>query len=375
MVTFEKNNTPTIHYTVRKPIAFQHRVNPEILLFDKKNTLQNITEEVLRVGIPYLKLSLDARVSITDVYCMLGSPWYISKMHVLKIEKPDEFSVTERDIAALISEQEVAFKKTFKKEGDTGTDSLIVIEKKIVNTKVNGYEVNNVYLKKARTLELSLFMSAVEQRVLKHIRSVLNPAFSFRKLYFHSFPLAYFTVTRDIFHDLSDFLIVDVRGEITDVSLIQKNALSETVSFPLGRHFIMRKICETLRLTPEVGASFIKLFNQGKTDGRTKNEIEAILSEAEGDWRATFRSATLDLGRHSLLPSRAYLITDFDFGSLIAGWMAREKIDRLGISTEQFTVEYLNDEKMAGHLSWSKRAKHDAFLAVGALFLNKLDNL
>src|SRR3989344_1485477 len=298
LVSFEQDNKPFVHYSVRKPISFRSTIDSDKLLFDKKNTLKAVTDDVVRIGLGRFKLG-KSTARIREIHCVFASPWFISKTAVVKMEKKESFTIIETVLASLVGTEEERFKKGFT-GGENGSGEITVIERKIVQTKLNGYEVSDIYTKPAKSLELSIFLSGVEARVADHVRSVLHPAFGFRKLHFHSFPLAAFAISRDLFHDAADFLIADVRGEMTDVSLVEKNNLLETISFPLGNNFLLRKIGEALGSPPEVTVSFLDVYLRGKADGKMKTNIENVLKQAEYDWRSIFKSALSDLSTRSL---------------------------------------------------------------------------
>lgn len=369
LVTLEKNKKPIVHYTVRRPLTFQKQIDPEKLIFAKKNALKEVTEIILKTGISNLKLDIHKNIKIHDIYCVLGPPWYVSKTAIIKIEKPESFQIDKNTVDTLLEHQEEEFKKSLLNEG--GVDNLTVLEKKIVHAKADGYAVQVLSGRKMRTLELSVFLSISENRILTHIKEVLHPFFSFKKIHFHSFPLAYFSTSRDIFPQISDFLAVDIRGELTEISLVQRGVLIETVSFPLGRHSLVRMFAEKLSFTPEVALSFLKLYTSGKIERSMKLQIQDVINLAEKDWRVTFDAALSEISTKTLIPNKIFVATDFDIGSLYASWIKSEKINRLGIASD-FHVEYIDDGYFSKVLSWNKRAQHDAFLALSILFINKI---
>ncbi len=368
LVTLEKNKRPIVHYTVRRPIAFQKQVEPEKLIFAKKNALKETTEIILKSGISTLKVDLHKNIKIHDIYCVLGAPWYVSKTAIIKVEKPESFEIDKNSVDILIEHQEEEFKKSLQKEG---LDRLTILEKKIVHAKADGYAVQILSGRKMKTLELSIFLSLSENKVLSHIKEVLHPFFSFKKIHFHSFPLAYFSTARDMFPQISDFLSVDIRGELTEVSLVQRGVLVETVSFPLGRHSLIRMFAEKLKFTPEVALSFLKLYISGKIERDMKLEMQKVVDLVEKDWRVTFDSALAEISTKTLIPNRIFVASDFDIGNLYASWIKTEKIDRLGIASD-FHVEYIDETYFAKALLWSKRSIHDSFLALSILFINKI---
>ena len=73
---------------------------------------------------------------------------------------------------------------------------------------------------------MNIFISMSEAKVLEIIKTVIN-IFHIENIKFYSFAMASFTVSRDMFVHQESFMLVNIGGEITDISMI-KDVLRES---------------------------------------------------------------------------------------------------------------------------------------------------
>src|SRR3989344_5473983 len=124
--------------------------------------------------------------------------------------------------------------------------ALVIIEKKIVQIKLNGYEVRNPYGQKTSRIELSMIVGVSSGKVVESIERKLSNFFHVKSVHFGAFPIAAFSAIRDIFPNEKNFLFIDITGEATDVSLVSNDILAGTVAFSRGKNFFIREISTQL---------------------------------------------------------------------------------------------------------------------------------
>jgi cell division ATPase FtsA len=93
---------------------------------------------------------------------------------------------------------------------------------------LNGYETPKPLNQKAKELTMAIFVSVSGEQVLKKIENTIAKHFYFRQIKFSSFAMASFAVVRDM-HAQENFLLINVGGEVTDISMVKKNTLQESI--------------------------------------------------------------------------------------------------------------------------------------------------
>ncbi len=288
-------------------------------------------------------------------YCFLASPWYACQIRTIRLAKGAPFIFTEKLRQELVTKEITLFETTdLKKFGPP--ESLKILETKNVEVKLNGYRVDDPFGKKVREVELTVFFSVSPKIVLEYIEHAIEKSFTLPKLHFFSFLFSSFVVMRNLFTHDEEFLLVDIGGEVTDISLVKKANLVHAVSYPLGKNFVLRRLASALGKTmPEV-RSLIALYLQGGLDASAKSTLEPQLASAKTEWLSAFQKSLFSITNELSLPEKVLITADME----LADWF-REVIE-----TEEFS-QYVLTEK-----------KFNAILVGGSLlydFCNLADNV
>lgn len=303
------------------------------------------------------------------IYCFLASPWYASQIRTVYMRKERDFVFTKEIFENLIAKEVKEFEATEILKLKKRAAPVNFIENKVVNIKLNGYHVDNPVGKYAREVELSLFFGIAPQRAVKSITDCLNKIIPETEIIFHSFLLPFFAVVRNLFLDTADFLLIDIGGEVTDVSLVRGHVISGTVSFPLGKNFLLRSASDALKKEINETYSLMKLFFEGKLEENTKREIETALIPARTLWLKSFHKGLEDINNALLLPNRVILVADTDTVKWFVDTIVAEEYGQYTLSADKFKVTVVGMSTLGKHLSFNDTMEHDQFLSLETLFL------
>ncbi len=252
-------------------------------------------------------------------------------------------------------------------ESAAAHEAISILEQKVIQIKLNGYETATPFGKETVSAEAKIVTSFVNTDLLTEIKATLLHTFRPKAIETHSFPAAAYSVIRDLYSSAgSDFCIVDVGGETTEVSLVAGGALLETFSFPLGHNQLLRRICNALDVPRAVGISSLCLYLEGKTFSKTNGKMESAVMENQAEWDSSFKDALISLGEQGGIPALYYLICEAPFSNFFACAIAaaREQADTKNIVS--FDERVLGKEyDPSGHTA-------DIFLSLQGLFLNTL---
>lgn len=368
LAELSKVEKPKIFFSHREPVYIQAENNSERIIA----SMLKLLDEVLAIT------SKQSRVSIAHVCCILSSPWYMSQTKTIKIEKQKPFVVTKHFVENVVKNEENIF-RTALLNGSYGhlfPGPVRVIEHHSIETRLNGYGVDIAFGKKAHSLELSLFTSVVAEEIIKDIEQAITKHFHSHSFSFYSFSLVSFSTIRDMYPHDQDFMFLDITGEVTDVSITRKNVLLETISFPLGRASLLRRLSKTLTVSPQVALSYVRLYAEGVLSGEASEKIMKALSNFEREWCDSFHKSILELSRDIAVPKKIFFTADRDTARFFSRMMAKEKCTEFpGGDSEQddvFDIAYLDSEKLAPFVDRTSRTEKDEFLALESVFLNKL---
>jgi hypothetical protein len=307
-------------------------------------------------------------VAIREIMLVFASPWYLSQTAVLSFEdtKPKDVSEHFGELKKFLIEKEKALTNSVQ------GSSVVVMERQVVQTTLNGYKTANPYGKRATTMETAVLLSAVSASVLKALTSVLEESFHRMHISAHSFALAAFLPIRDLFAVEEQFLVVDVGAEVTDISLVRNDVLLETTSFPEGRYTVTRRVAAALRTTPPDARTRLDLYRGGKSEQGESTRIEKALVAAGEPWQRGLDTALGNLMREGTLPHSVFLTADADLGEWFRVLLMQSSGSTLTMTTDTFTVVLLTPEHFSAYLTLREGVVLDPFLALEALFARRL---
>ena len=124
--------------------------------------------------------------------------------------------------------------------------------------------------------------------------------------------MASFCVVRDMFVSQDNFLMVDVGGEITDISMIKKDILVQSISFPFGRNYMTRKVSSAMNCTFDEAKSYISLYKDKNMNETLRAKFKPIMEKLKNDWLKKFQESLVDLSNDISIPATIFLTTDDD---------------------------------------------------------------
>ncbi|MBI2100406.1 MAG: hypothetical protein HYT47_00035 [Candidatus Vogelbacteria bacterium] len=280
------------------------------------------------------------------VTVFLSAPFYASQTRTIKQTRPTPIRVTRRLISDLVAADIRQFQsQTPPLFREILRDAHELIEHKIMLVKLNRYETHNPFGQSASEIEISHHLSVGSSKMLERFRELVVVGWPNRQIIFHSFPFAWYAVCRDIF-DSDNILLLDLGGEVTEISLIVHNVLWETISFPLGSNFLLRFLTEDFKTAPEAVASALKIYQLGRHNKLTHERMTEALARAGGEWLKQFKTALAALTETHLGPDELLAVGDQMVTPVVLEWIKGESYKDLLMAQKGLRVSFLS----AAHL-------------------------
>lgn len=375
LVYLNRDSTPDIVYTTRKSVPFKQEVDPDHLLNAVKGAINEVGEEIQKKGMRHLQFTKLGDATIEGIYCVFASPWYISQTQTLSDSSDNEKEITQEYLDSLIDSSEDTLKEgALSRYADSVRDELTELEERIIQVKLNGYITPNPHGKKANSIEMSVFTSMIPEDVLDSVESSISKTFNTKHYHYHSFTLASFSTFRNILADLnfSDFLFMDITGELTDISIIKDECIKKSLSFPLGKHELIRAITTALDTDAGEGMSRLRMWAEGSLTDEEARQVEEIISDIGGEWKEAFTDAVSELMEEATLPHRLFFLADEDVGPIFHQLIEEVRDEKTKLHPEYTKIVFVDGEMFEDYSDIQRGAENDPFLTLATIFANSL---
>ncbi|MFA5997130.1 MAG: hypothetical protein WC791_01420 [Candidatus Paceibacterota bacterium] len=360
LVKMGKGSVPQVLASVREDISFQEVLSSSRFLFAMNRSLDTALKNIQSKGLVRGKLS--------NVFCTLSSPWFILKTRNMQISRLQEFEVNEHTLEEFIDEDVTLLKEELKQT--LPPRDVRVIEKKIIQMKLNGYEIKNPYKQRTTRMEMSTTVCISSNKVIQGIERKIHKYFHIAPIHFGAFPVAAFSVVRDMFPVDKNFLFLDITGESTDISRIENDILTGTLSFPYGRNFIIREISMRMRTVHEEAASLFAMFLRNELDDARRAPISEIIEWAKKEWLIRFEKTVAALSAGGTTPNKIYFTIDSDIEPLFSSTIRSAKSELL--VNGGFDVQYLDQLIVSKFVVSDPGITRDPFIVTEVLFAQKM---
>lgn len=373
----DEDTKAKIIYDIRIPITFQKNIKYDRLMKEMFSTMKSVAANIERNGIRKFGNNINVR-DIKDVFCVFASPWYVSDISVLKFQKDKPVTISPEFISEIIknadNKSNKSFKGQFNKKKITNPK---LIEKNIIQILLNGYATNNPYGKKSDRVDMTLFTGMISGKIENKTRELLEKTFSASDISFHTFSLVSFGAVRDIFSTEKNFLLMDIGGEVTDISIIRNDTIVKITSFPIGKNSFIRESAKSLNTIPEEAHSLLRLYLEGKSIGQESEKMEKALIAAKEKWLLSFRKTLADFEGGLSLPKTIFLTVDTDVSKLFIDIIKNDEFSAHTLANQAFTIVELSSRILKEYCQASKESNFrcDPFLAVEALFFHRIANV
>ena len=357
----QRSGIPKIIFSIQTLIKVEKKIDVDHFLLSTIKSLEVVANKIYQKGLG----------APSQIFCVLSSPWYVSQTRIINFKKNTPFLFTEKLADELVKKEIKLFEEKHMLKYSNSNNTFRVIELKTIKMTLNGYETSEFLNKKTKELEITVFISISWEQVLKKIERAIGKYFYFKQIKFSSFVLSFFTITRDMYLKQGNFLLVDIGGEVTDISMVKKNNLRESVSFPLGCNFLTRGVATGLGCALSEADSFISLFRDGHAEESIAKKLALILNKLRTQWLNKFQNSLTNLSNDISIPSTIYIVIDKDLVNFFSETIKTEQISQYTLTESKFEVIFLNTELLRGIVAFKENVFCEPSLIIDSIYINR----
>lgn len=305
---------------------------------------------------------------IEKVYAILSAPYHLSHTALIKYHEKKSFVVTPDLVSKLLSGYRKSTDPEFESHDEVEIgENPVTIGERIVHMKVNGYHTGNPYGKTTETLELGVFKTEVASEIVSGVEREVKKYFG-APVSFEPLSLAAYVALRDHVHFDPNFLFVVVGNEVTEVSLVRGFTLLETVSFPYGKHSLVRHLSREMKTTESTALGTLSLWSASELTNDHRKNIEPTLTGSAEKWFPFFEKALVSLSDQSTVPHAVYLVADNEVRNVFKMFIEADNFASQALVPSGFSVTPVDTELAKTLMRFGEKASCDTLLCLEGLF-------
>lgn len=185
---------------------------------------------------------IDPSAALTELQVTVAAPWSYTVTKTIRYEKSDTFTVTRDLVDDLLRTAQEKTEAELRENELTEKLGLAITARMATSLTANGYELDEPAGQAAQSVALS-HSSVITQAYLRdaiadsHEKIVPKASLST-----YSFMLVFYCVMRDLHPHLTDYCLVDVTYEATEIAIVRDGVLRYCTHVPFGAYSLAREV-------------------------------------------------------------------------------------------------------------------------------------
>ena len=357
-IRLDGNSRPTILVTRRVTLDIYETITAEQLLFGVKNALRQVITQ----------LSPQYQGSPEKIFVFVASPWYAAQVRTISYMKRHPFIFSQRFADELVLREYEKFSEGKHREWKQLGTGHVPLEHKIVHVELNGYTFADPIGKKTERVELTSFMSMMPQDVRDALERIIQGSFHV-DVEFHTATFASFFALAHHHHVPAHHVILDIRGETSDLVIVRDGCPHEVVSLPFGDHTIVRSFAENMHQKPTHMQELLSMYVNNHLDDTQRAQIENHMKRSLDHVEKLLYKALSHVAERGLLPKDVYVYMNPEYQAWYVQILDDHRFSTLVSSEKKFSLH--DARTMLKGIIVDEEVTLDPFIVAETFFASK----
>ncbi|MBP7007128.1 MAG: hypothetical protein KBB16_03655, partial [Candidatus Pacebacteria bacterium] len=153
-----------------------------------------------------------------------------------------------------------------------------------------------------------------------------------------------------------------------------KDTLNESISFPLGRNFIIRGVAEKMGIPLVDAQAYLSLYKDEHADPTTKAKLDPIVGKLKKEWVDKFQIALANISTDISIPATIFITVDSYLTEFFSEIIKTEQFNQYTLTESKFRVVFLGTQALHGIAMFENDATRDPFLIIESIYINRFLN-
>ncbi len=363
---------PDLIWSVREHVKRTTEHDIEVSAKGVLTALMNAMLAVESEGRNTLK-TFDKTATLKHVQVSITAPWSYTISKVINYTEANTFTITSALIANLM---EAAQKKIAEelKENELASDlGLVIMTRATTDIQANEYRTENPVGQKAESLALTQISAVAQTYITEAINDIHKKVLPHTTIERYSFMLLFHCVIRELHHYTTEYCLVDITDEATEIGIVRDGILRYCTHAPRGISTIARELATVLGLPIDEAHAFLRepyySHALGEMNAENRTKVQAVLTEYQSAITDLFHETgdTLSIPKVLFLHGGFQTETFFTEQIALAARAATNSTHNIHpVSTELLTEHYTSEQKQA-----IMEGNPDTAILVAAAFFHK----
>ncbi|MBY0309841.1 hypothetical protein K2Q16_01710 [Patescibacteria group bacterium] len=239
-----KKPSPDIIWSHREHLSLRTAARDDQNAKNIMTALMNAALELDTVGRRVLDQALPGHSEPRHLAISVAAPWSYTVSKTIAYTSEEAFKVTPELVRELERTAEQKIELELNEDEVAASLGLTVVVRTTMAILGNGYTIGLATGQTATTLSLSRACAVVQSYLTAAVADLRDKILPHAQSRVHSFMLAYYHVARALYPTTSEYCLVDITYEATEIGVVRDGMLQYCTHTPYGAFSLARDIAE-----------------------------------------------------------------------------------------------------------------------------------
>ncbi len=237
----------------------------------------------------------------------IAAPWSYTATKIISYQHSDDFEVTEELVEELLRTAEQKVQEEMLENERIHELGLSIVARTTMQIVANGYPIIVTGKQKAQVLKVIQASAVAQEYLLDAIQDAQDKMLPHTDLAQYSFMLPFYYTLSDLAEGVTEYCLVDITYEATEIGLIRDGVLNYCTHVPYGSFSLARDIAEVLSVPLEEAFGYLNTENFESHFEQYSIEQRARVKEILTKYQTKLAELFKETGDSLAIPKRIYL--------------------------------------------------------------------
>lgn len=302
----------------------------------------------------------------------IAAPWSYTATKTISYQHNEDFEITDSLVAELLRTAQQKVQEEMLENERVHELGLSIVARTTMQIVANGYPIIVTGKQTTQTLKVIEASAVAQEYLIDAIADAQEKMLPGTKLTQYSFMLPFYFVMRDLQNSFSEYCLVDVTYEATEIGIVRDGVLNYCTHIPYGSFSLARDIADALSVPLEEAFGYLSSEDIFELLTMYSKEQQALVKEIIEIYQSKLADLFKETGDSLAIPRRIYLhgnlkTEPFFNKKIVAAAIEATKMQHAAYNV---TKEVLTKKYSAEEIKALSESNQDTALLISAQFFH-----